>query len=111
MFLCPGDHEKMTNEYGNIAQTWKAISSAKKSHKTPIDKSTTFYKLHDVTEDCLMDEFATNFYPDYDPSDGFGYYELLSSTSSNEISEIESSSDVIVLNEVNHSHKIFNYYY
>ena len=49
-----------------------------------------------------MDEFARNIYPDYDPSDGFGYYELLLSTSSEEFGEIESSSDVIVLNKVNH---------
>lgn len=62
-----------------------------------IDKSTAFFTLHYITEDCLMDKFATRIYPNYQAKDGYGYYEFTSST---ELEEIESSLDIIVMDQV-----------
>lgn len=62
-----------------------------------IDKSTTFFTLHYVTEDCLMDKFATQIYPDYQAKNGHGYYEF---TNSVELEEVESSLDIIVMDQV-----------
>lgn len=52
-------------------------SDDKKYVKKPIDKSTTFFKLHEVTNDCLMYEFAETQFPGYQPEDGYGYLKTI----------------------------------
>lgn len=42
--------------------------------RQPIDKSTTFFEFHDITEKCSMVDFAVKHYPNYQPTDGYGYY-------------------------------------
>ena len=42
-----------------------------------IDRSTSFYTIHMVTEDNYpMYKMTTEHYPDHQPQDGFGYYQL-----------------------------------
>lgn len=42
--------------------------------KVKIDRTVTFFEVHDVEEHCTMYEFAHKRYENYRPEDGFGYY-------------------------------------
>ena len=60
-----------------------------------IDKSTSFFGLHIVTEECLMENFARKYYKGYQPTKGFGYYEL-----ANPDDKLDPSWNVILTDEV-----------
>ena len=41
-----------------------------------IDLSTAYYKLFNVSEECLMYEFGMKHFPGYQPEHGHGYFKL-----------------------------------
>ena len=49
-----------------------------------------------ATDICLMYKFTTELYPDYQPQDGFGYYQL----TNEEIMSISPHKRVILMEEV-----------
>ena len=84
----------------------KAMSAQLASHELkPIDKSTTYFGLHIVTKISLMENFARKYYHGYQPTEGFGYYEL-----STMEYELDPSWNVILMDEVPwsyHRHQLF----
>lgn len=66
--------------------------------KQPIDKSTTFFKLYDVKDECSMFDFAVQHYPNYQPIDGYGYYEFnLTDLTDEALDNLDPSLSVILM--------------
>ena len=59
---------------GELDDTYMYRSTeAKELDQSPIDMSTTYFKLLDVTNECLMYEFGMKHFPGYEPEHGYGY--------------------------------------
>ena len=81
---------KLDIAFDRVVMSQEVIQKMKK-----IDKSTTYFGLHIVTEKCLMENFARKYYHGYQPTKGYGYYEL-----TNPDEELDPSWDVILTDEV-----------
>lgn len=66
-----------------------------------IDKSTTFFRVLCVEETCLMNDFARRNFPhfNYQPADGFGYYEFESES----FDQLAPTTEVILMDAVSES--------
>lgn len=68
----------------------------KQSCLKDIDLSTTYFKVHPLTEDCLMQEYAAKHYAHYQPQSGWGYYHI----KSEELRSIKRHKKLILMDEV-----------
>ena len=84
------DCGKLDMEFDREKMSMEAVNELKQ-----IDKSTTYFGLHIVTENCLMERFAKSYHHSYQPTDGFGYYELAKS-----VDMLDPPWEVILMDEV-----------
>lgn len=60
---------------GDLDETYISRSTeSKENSRSPIDTSTTYFKLFNVSNKCAMYEVGEKHFPGYKPEDGYGYY-------------------------------------
>ena len=80
---------------GELDDSYMYRSTEAKKEQSPIDISTTYFKLLDVTNECLMYEFGMKHFPGYEPDDGYGYVKKCDS-----LNFIPPHNKMIVMDEV-----------
>ena len=71
-------------------------TEAREGHRKKIDTHTIYFKLFDITNECLMHEFGMKQIPDYQHEDGYGYYK----SSGDDSKSITAHKKVILMDEV-----------